>query len=77
MRKELANIKNSIDHCVTIKELYNEKINLRNKVSTLEKQIVNLKEENQALKTKNQRDLETIDNHMHGMPCEKERQLKD
>ena len=35
LRKELANIKNSIDHCVTIKELYNEKINLRNKVSTL------------------------------------------
>ena len=69
MRKELSNIKNSIDHCVTIKELYNEKINLRNKVSTLERYIVNLKEENQGLKTKNQKDLETMENHMYGKPC--------
>lgn len=46
LRKELENLKQSIDRCVTIKELYYEKINLRNKVSILEKNIITLKEDN-------------------------------
>ena len=35
LRKELDDLTASIDRCVLIKELYNEKINLRNKVSAL------------------------------------------
>lgn len=40
---------------MTIKELYNEKINLRNKVSVLERDIIELREENQNLKIKKNR----------------------
>lgn len=69
-------MKTSIDRCVTIKELYNEKTNLRNKISILERNIIGLKEENQNLKIKINRGIETIENHMHNLPCEKEKELK-
>lgn len=59
----------SIDRCVTIKELYNEKINLRNKVSILEKSIIKLKEENENLRIKNYREVEDQENHANGLPC--------
>lgn len=62
---------------MTIKELYNEKINLRNKISSLEKSIITLKEENTNLKIKINRGIETISNHMHNLPCEKEKELKE
>jgi hypothetical protein len=77
LKKELEALKVSIDRCVTIKELYNEKINLRNKVSVLERNIIHLKEENQNLKIKISRGLEDAENHAQGLPCEKEKELKD
>lgn len=77
LKKELEALKVSIDRCVTIKELYNEKINLRNKVSVLEGNIIHLKEENQNLKIKISRGLEDAENHAQGLPCEKEKELKD
>lgn len=54
---------------MTIKELYNEKINLRNKVSILEKSIIKLKEENENLRIKNYREVEDQENHANGLPC--------
>ncbi len=77
LKKEIEALKSSIDRCVTIKELYNEKINLRNKISSLEKSIITLKEENTNLKIKINRGIETISNHMHNLPCEKEKELKE
>jgi hypothetical protein len=35
LKKEIQDIKASIDRCITIKELYHEKINFRNKISVL------------------------------------------
>ena len=67
----------SIDRCVKIKELYNEKINLRHKVSILEKSILSIQEENQSLKIQMARKIEDSENHALGLPCEKEKELKD
>jgi hypothetical protein len=77
LKKEIAVLKSSIDRCVTITELYNEKINLRNKISSLERSIITLKEENTNLKIKINRGIETISNHMHNLPCEKEKELNE
>lgn len=77
LKKELETLKVSIDRCVTIKELYNEKINLRNKVSILEKSIIKLREENENLRIKNYREGDDQDNHANGLPCYRERELKD
>lgn len=67
----------SIDRCVTIKELYNEKINLRNKVSILERTIITLKGQNDDLAIKNYRAIDDQENHSNNLPCYKERELKD
>ena len=77
LKKELEILKVSIDRCVTIKELYNEKINLRNKVSILERTIIKLTEQNENLRIKNYREGEDQDNHANGLPCYRERELKD
>jgi hypothetical protein len=37
----------------------------------LEKKIIGLSEENQNLKIKINKGIETIQNHMHNLPCEK------
>jgi len=42
----------------------------------LENNILNLKEENTNLKIKINRGIETIQNHMHNLPCEQEKELK-
>jgi hypothetical protein len=44
LKTELESLKVSIDRCVVTKGLYNEKINLRNKVAILERNIIQLKE---------------------------------
>ena len=43
LKQEVETLKSSIDRTVTIKELYQEKINQRNKIMTLEKSIIQLK----------------------------------
>lgn len=39
--------------------------------------IITLKEENLNLKIKINRGIEIISNHMHNLPCEKEKELKE
>jgi hypothetical protein len=41
----------------------------------LERTIIKLKEENANLKIKINRGVETIQKHMHNLPCEKEKEL--
>lgn len=77
LKRELEVLKVSIDRCVTIKELYNEKINLRNKVSILEAAIIDLRGQNEDLAIKNSRELEDQDSHSNNLPCYRERELKD
>ena len=50
LKSEVETLKSSIDRTVNIKALYNEKINQRNKIMTLERTIIGLKEENSKLK---------------------------
>lgn len=49
---------------------------MRNKITSLERQIINLKEENRALVIKIKQGIEAVENHMHNLPCEKEKELK-
>jgi hypothetical protein len=44
LKEEVKTLKSAIDRAVTIKELYNEKISLRNKISTLQRTILGLKD---------------------------------
>ena len=50
--QEVVKLKKSVARCETIKELYHEKINYRNKIDNLEREIINLKENNKDLKIK-------------------------
>ena len=76
LQRELDNILIGIKRCRTIKELYSEKINLKEKISILEKNNIRLKEENHNLKVKIDFGIQKISDHMHNLPCEKEKELK-
>ena len=51
--------------------MYYEKMNYRNKIKTLEEDIINLHAENKDLKSKVSRNIETIENYKHNLPCDK------
>ena len=59
--------------CETIKELYHEKINYRNKISNLEKEIIKLKDNNKDLKIKITKGIETIENYKKNLPSDEEK----
>ena len=77
LRGEHKALTGAIDRCVRIKELYYEKINLRNKVEILEETIIGLREENNNLLIGRQREEESVGLHAGGVPCPRERELRD
>ena len=77
VKRELDSIQIAIKRCTTIKELYAEKISLKEKISKLEKNNIQLKEENTNLKFKIDIGIQKISDHMHNLPCEKEKELKE
>jgi len=66
-----------MDRCVTLKELYCEKTNLRNKISLLENNIISLKTENSELKMRIERGIDAIEKHMKELPKENYQEMKE
>ena len=60
LKNELQAVEKSLNKIQTIKDLYIEKIESRNKISFLEEKIMNLKSENKELKIKIERGIEKI-----------------
>ncbi len=60
LKRDIDNISKTIKKCVKIKELYYEKINLRNKITSLEGDKLALQEENRNLKINVSRGIEKI-----------------
>lgn len=75
--KEVEKLKRSVNHCETIKELYYEKINSRNKISNLESEMIELKKENKSLRLKITKGIETIENYKKNLPSDEEKELKE
>lgn len=70
-KNELASIQRQLNHCSLIKTLYYEKMNYRNKIRILEEKILILENENNDLKKKVVRGIETVENYKQNQPYER------
>lgn len=62
-----------IEHCSTIKELYQEKINLRNKIQALQEEASEYMSQIRELKIKVDRGIEQVEKYKHTLPCDQEK----
>ena len=60
LKNEFLSAEKNMNNIQTIKDLYSEKIENRNKISFMEEKIMNMKSENKDLKIKIERGIEKI-----------------